>query len=378
MSKVENPNLEKKELLTISPLLGERKATIADIKEWNKNKFFPLSVINISITDKGVTHNAEELEKAVESICKEVTEKADNALDSEMLDTLASDVKAVGEWIYNTRRIQTDPLKSIEKNYSKVEKKLYMKDTKSPSYQDSLYAYVKNRKAIVMEKHYKKNQEAIEAEIKELLAQNDVVLDVSKFGDFVSKKRVLKDFYLSDGSLNAKIKGEIAKAVEDEVRPILEEREKALKKEKEIKQFNLMLDNANTVEELERLKLNSKEVFEVISHDILTQIDFKIEKVKNALAVQAQMEEEEKLKEQQEKLNEEILSIIEPTVEEISPFEFDSEPTNLIKAQIRMEDLEPLTYMVFDGQTEEEIKNKMIQAFENHLSMVKLNIVTGE
>ena len=403
----------------------DKEELLKKLQQWNKEKAYPATPVQIEISADGVKDNAEEIGKIV-SIIKDYTEDvAKNTLDAEGVANAKATIGAIGTWLIETRKIQTNPLKEIAGHFTPHEAKF--KDF-SKTLQDAIDR--------INEKEYEKTEKVIRAYFLEVLTVEQMTETVSMdtFKEFIEKKRKTQ-CTTSKGALEKKTKDAIDKAILDVVLPIKEARELEKRKALQSKQFGAYLDNTPSdgetavleasITTLHRFKEQIAETYPDIQEDAMRRINERIA----TCEANIRANEAEAKRKAQEDVDKDILATVEeieigymeesldmiqsdtetlrglyrqakltttqdkiktvadllarreaeltPKPEAQAPMkkqepEVESEPTETVWA-ISREDLDVLLFTKVTATTEDEAKRKFIEAFSDHLEMIDLN-----
>lgn len=403
---------------------------IADITAWNKDKVYPVSLIDIRIDKDGVTDNSDFVGGIVTKIEEAVKETVANELDLENVTDMKKTVAEIGKWLIETRKIQTNPLKDIATKYTAFESKFGTFNTN-----------LTNKIDAINEKEYQKAEKAIREYFGELLKDVEVEYNFQIFDSFIATKRK-NQVFTEKSVLNKKIKDEIAEQVRLVIEPLLKAKELEAKKSLQSKQFenylaNIKIDGDNSqielsINELTRMTIQTKELYPDIIEYCQRAIENKISFAKANITAnrmvaerQAVVSVDNKLMEEFSKLEDESKSLtieldrlkyivmrlreiyhevkfadnqekvktlgasvalritemekkeIEATVipkEEPAPFNHYSYTRTF---SVSIEDIEVIAGMGIEAESEEDAKKELCRRFEAHLSMVDL-ISKGE
>lgn len=409
---------EKKQMTKFTPAIKEieKIATIKEITEWNKNKVYPVSPIHISIDQNGSIDNSNEIGILVCMIGDGVEDAIKNTIDAESLSDVKKTVSEIGKFIIETRKIQTNPLAEIAKKYTKHEAKFN-------EYNAAITKRIDEIKELEYEKAEKKIVELFEDEMPKELS-------LGMFRDFISNKRKNKIF-TAKGELTGAIKSDIAEAMRIAYEPIKFAVELDAKKNLQSKQFETYIDNIETdgatnilnasIITLERFKEQCSDLYPDILEGCYRTIANKAQKceaniraneavaqkeatvnadasaMKRVIEISDSLSQEKDLnalqalhKELQEiyktlTFSENQLKVKEigtASKQKITAIEVslvtpkEEEPKVIVHLtnfwMISIHDLEPLTFMKIEADTESDAKKKMVEAFESHLSMVTI------
>jgi hypothetical protein len=219
------------------------------------------------------------------------------------------------------------------------------------------------------------------------------------FNDFIAAKRKNK-ILTEKGSLTKKIKDEIESKIKEILDPILEERRKNELKEQDLQKFALDMQkiniNALFVEELEKAKEQLQYVLKTVdirypnaTAEAQMQINANIKVVEaniktlQAEAQKRELEEVEAKRIAEEKAKQEEIEQRAKTIQEAQKTEDKNEvkeaPKEVVKTkyQLPLEELEVLSAMKFEANSESEAKEKIINMFKQQLDMIELNKIEG-
>lgn len=402
-------------------------AIVSEITNWNKTKFYPVSLIDIRIDKNGVTDNSEFIGEIVDKIEEAVKETVDNELDLENVSSMKKTVAEIGKWIVETRKLQTNPLKDIAAKYIQHENKFSVFNTDLTKKIDA-----------INEKEYQKAEGKIREYFEELLQNVEVEYNFQIFDSFIAAKRKTK--VLTDkGELNKKIRDEIAEQIRLAIEPLLKAKELEAKKNLQLKQFTnnlekIKIDGDNeqieqAIDELTRATAQIEELYPDIVEFCKMSIENKIASAKTNITANKmvadrqandnidkklmdeflklekeaktttlnpirlvyikmrlrEMYHEAKLEDNKQKIKELGVSValrldeierqeIEATIAS-APKEKISANTKIFCASI--EDIEVISGMEIEAESEEEAKKELCRRFETHLEMIDL-IVKGE
>ncbi len=263
---------------TIGNMVGlERTEVIENITQWNKEGVYPFSIIDIKVTPKGVTDNADFVGGLVAKYEAHIEDVIKNVLDPDVLLEEKKTLLEIGKYFKKTRQIQTAPLKEVAGHFTPHESKF-----------DELNTRLMQQYEKMNEVEYKKREISLKEYFTELLKADgfEEVISLDAFKDFIGAKRKTK-FYTSKGALNAKIKGEIEDAVRLVAEPIKEAKRLDEEKSKESKQFESYMENFNgdgidneklgsTINQLIKFKESVPQLYPNIEEHCLRTIDNKI------------------------------------------------------------------------------------------------------
>lgn len=401
---------------------------VAQITEWNKNKAYPLTPIHIDVGADGVKDNSEEVGKITDLIEAHIADVVKNDLDLEVVEANKKTVAEIGKYLIETRKIQTGPLAQVTKNYTQHEAKF--KD-----FNESLTKKIDAIKEAEYKKTETSIRVLIGEKIAEQELEEHLNLDM--FKDFIENKRKNK-ILTSTGKLNKKIKDEVSEAIRVAYEPIKQQIELKERKQLQSKQFEAYLENIPaegetevleaSVKALERMKETIGDFYPDISEHCIRSIDNKIgrceanirankaeektEAIKNAdgellerveaikVSSQDMLTDIDTLRDHHKELqsiypkltyaeNREKVEalgksikqrIVDMETEELeNSTETESEPDATKEAGttvygLTMKILEPLAYTEVEAKNEEEAKEKLVQRFRDHLSMIDLVI----
>lgn len=392
--------------------------------EWNKYGVYPLSPIRIDVTSDGVKDNSEDVGKIVDVIEAHVNDVVANDLNLNVCETNKKTVAEIGKFLVETRKIQTNPLGQVTKNYTQHESKF-------KEFNEKLNAKID----AIKEKEYQKSETALTEYLEAYIETVSMgeYLNLTMFKDFIDNKRKTK-FLTSKGELNKAIKDAIKDVVRIAYEPIKKELELNERKKLQLKQFENYLENigaeGNTeeleanVKQLERLKESVADLYPDIKENCLMSIDNKISRCNaniraNKAEVQADaiknadgvlMDRVSVIKEATDDLTAGVymldnyhkeLQTIYPKLTFVENQEkvktlgtaikqriVDMETAELAQATETKEDvhsntktygitiqiLEPLIYMKIVASSEEDAKEQLVERFKAHLSMIDLII----
>lgn len=415
-------------IATIGNIIGfERNEVIEKITEFNKNKVYPVSLIDIKISADGVTDNSDEIGELVEKLQAWVSDVTKNTLDAQSVADAKKTLSEIGKFLIETRKLQTNPLKEVASHYTKHESHF-------KTMNESLTAKFE----AINEIEYQSRAKAITVHFQELIAGDDLteVVSIDAFKDFIANKRKT-NIFTSTGKLSKGIKDAVTEALRLVVEPIKQAKELEEKKALQSKTFETYLENVvadgetqmleANINTLIRMKESVGDLYPDIKEHCMRSIDNKIsrceanikankaiaekDKVKNAdgdlmlifdeinTISQDMMLDIESLKElgnqlrgiypkltfseNQEKckslgvsINQRIteLEIAENTPEPVVEEEVILEAKYSLTAKyfISISDLEFIANVGVEANSEEDAKNRFTEMFRNHLNMVGL------
>jgi len=276
-------------LETITGAAGDNFMT--HLFEWNKSGVYPLSPIHIDVTLDGVKDNSEDVGKIVDVIEAHINDVVANDLDLEVCENNKKTVAEIGKFLVETRKIQTNPLGQVTKNYTKHESKF-------KEFNEKLNAKID----AIKEKEYQKSEIAL-TEYLEAYIETEALgeyLNLTMFKDFIENKRKTK-FFTSKGELNKAIKDAVEDVVRIAYEPIKKELELNERKKLQLRQFQDYIDNVDSecmtnnleanIKQLLRFKESVEELYPDIKENCLMSIDNKISRCRsNIRANNAEME----------------------------------------------------------------------------------------
>jgi len=223
-----------------------KEAFFRSIKVQNKAKQWSISPVRIEFKEGNIVENSKEVAKMVDLM----KSWAGNELKVEDTSILKEDEeisRTIYEWFKGSRIQITKPLDEIKRNFTALEKEIKVITDSFKQRQDEL-------KEEIYKEREQKIREYIE-ESNELLKQEEnLEVDlISLLDDYIQRKRKF-GILTSKGELQKAIKGEIDRKIEEIVKPIREERERAKQKENDIKRLTYDLEDIKTTGEVEELK----------------------------------------------------------------------------------------------------------------------------
>lgn len=232
----------------------ENKEVISTIMEWNKDKVYPVSVIDIQVTASGVVDNSKDIGELVDKIEVFVEEIAKNALDTDSVQEAKKTVSEIGKYLTETRKIQTNPLKDVVGHYTEHENRF-----------SGFSSKLNDKIDAINEKTYQKNEKALRDYFDELLKSKELVelVSMEAFVDFIENKRKTKVLTEATGKLTKGAKDAIDKAIDAVARPILESKALDEKKALQSKQFESYLDGITSDGKSEVLEANIKSLMKL-------------------------------------------------------------------------------------------------------------------
>ena len=266
---------------------------LTKITEMNKDKIYPVSLIDIQISKNGITDNSEEVGeiiKGIKTFCDNVVK---NTLDLESVQDTKKNISEMGKFIIETRKIQTNPLKEIAGKYTQHE---YLFKTMNTDLTDKIDT--------IRELEYKENEKAIVVHFESLILECGEDLGMDIFKDFIANKRKI-NIFTTTGKLNKGIKDAIAEALRLVVEPIKQAKELEEKKNLQSKQFEIYFDGIEADGETQKLEANintlirMKETIEGLYPDIkdhcLRNIDNKIGRCESNIRANTAIKEKEEI-----------------------------------------------------------------------------------
>ncbi len=223
-----------------------KEAFFRSIKVQNKAKEWSISPVRIEFKEGKIVENSKEVAKMVDLM----KSWAKNELKVDDVSILKEDEdisKTIYEWFKGSRIQITKPLDEIKRNFTALEKEI-------KAITDSF----KQRQDELKEEVYKKREQKIREyikESKELLKQEEgLEVDlISLLDDYIQRKRKF-GILTAKEELQKAIKDEIDRKIEEIVKPIKEERERAKQKENDIRRLTYDLEDIKTTGEVEELK----------------------------------------------------------------------------------------------------------------------------
>lgn len=398
---------------------------VKNIAEWNKQKAYPFSPIHIEIGTGGVKDNSAEIGALIQNIEVCVNDVTKNTLDVETVEDTKKIIAEIGKFLIEARKIQTNPLASITKNYTQHESKF-----------NDFNRELTKKIDEINEREYQKAEVAIKDYFMEQIIgqglQDDIHLGM--FADFFENKRKNKIF-TDKGALSKAIKDQVLEAIRIAHEPIKTAKELEAKKELQSKQFEMYLENIpadgasnvleasitslirmeQTVNDLypdiadhcrrsiankkARCEANiraneaiaQKEAVQNADLELMSRVETIKTSSQNMLAGTEELsalhkelqgiytklvfaENKEKVKEIGVSIKQRISEMEKAEIEQSVKVVQDSPKTaqQTKKYMISIHDLEPLTFAKIEAENEEEAKIKMVERFEMHLSMVQL------
>ncbi len=227
-------------------MFSDLQNNLIQITEQNKTGIYLQSPIKINVTKEGIVDNSIEIEKMVNELESWATDRIENTLD---LDILQSDRKAVGEWgkyLTTTRKTQTSQFKDTVANYTAQENRI--KD---------IYTNFRDQEKKIQEVEFKKREVDIKKCITDFIAEQHAAdyLSLDMFVDFISKKRET-NIYTTTGKLSKTIKDAVEKVVMTAFAPIQEKIELKTRQEQQQKQFESYIENIETNGTTDKLEAN--------------------------------------------------------------------------------------------------------------------------
>lgn len=404
---------------------------VETITNWNKEKTYPVSLIEIKIDANGVTDNSKIIGELVDKIDVSVQDTIKNSLDLESVLDMKKTVSEIGKYLSETRKIQTNPLKDIVSSYTAHEAKF-------KTFNDDLTKKID----AINELEYQKAEKAIREYFNHLLSsdENKVInVDMALFDSFIQAKRKTKvtlDGKLNEGTLTKKAKDEIAEQVRLAIEPIKQARALEEKRNLQSMQFKnamnmVKIDGTNAeiesaINNLTSMLANIEnlypDIIDYCKRDIDNQIKFAEANIKanNAIAERNAVQNADKeLMEQYETIYQfvnsgspifkdvyknyvSVLRGIYPQlkfaenqekvkalgaklshiVSEIEKEEIQQSLTPTPREDITIqnhhiflvsiEDLEVMAGMEIQADSEDEAKDELVERFKAHLSMIDL------
>ncbi|MCB5278925.1 MAG: hypothetical protein LHW59_05345 [Candidatus Cloacimonetes bacterium] len=422
----------KDAITTISKITKQdSKNMVETITTWNKEKIYPVSLIDINISSDGVKDNSADIGELVDKIEVSVQDTIKNSLDLESVLDMKKTVAEIGKYLSETRKIQTNPLKDIVSSYTAHESRFTKFNTELTAKIDA-----------INELEYQKAEKAIREYFSEVLGSDenkDIEIEMALFDSFIQAKRKTKvtlDGKLNEGALTKKAKDEIIEQVRLAIEPIRKAKELEAKRSLQSMQFEnalnmVKIDGTNTevesaINSLTSMLVNIENLYPDIIDYCKRAIDNKISfaeaniKANNAIAERNAVQNADKeLMEQYEIIYQfvnsgspifkdvyknyiSVLRGIYPQLkftenqEKVKAFgaklshivgEIEKEeiqqslaptPREDITIQnhhtflVSIEDLEVMAGMEIQADSEDEAKEELVERFKAHLSMIDL------
>ncbi|MFT7880879.1 MAG: hypothetical protein ABXS91_10855 [Sulfurimonas sp.] len=414
---------------TIAGTTGED--FVAKITEWNKNKAYPYTPIHIYVSQDGVKDNSEDVGKITDMIESHIQDVIKNDLDLDVVENNKKTVAEIGKYLVETRKIQTSPLAKVTKNYTQHEAKFKEFNEKFTEKIDAIkeVEYKKTENAI--KKHI---EQAIEEEeldrylnldmFKDFVENkrktkiftttgklNKGIKDAAAEAIRVAYEPIKQEIELKERKqLQTKqFEGYLENIVAEGTNYVLEASISSLNRLKEsVSEYYpdieescmLSIDNkigrceanirANKAEsEAESIKNADGEIMarveeiKVSSQDMLTDIDALKEHHKELQGIYSKLtyaENQDKVKNLGASIKQRIVDMETEDLQAQTTYKPGPETSNepevgseeLHTYGISMKILEPLAYTEVQASSEEEAKEKLIERFKTHLSMVDL------
>ncbi len=282
---------------TIGNIIGLEKVEVMEkIAMMNKDKLYPLTLIDIQIGSNGVTDNAEEIGELVEKLEAWVEDVVKNTLDAESVADAKKTLSEISKFLIETRKLQTNPLKEIASHFTQHEVKFKPMNEKLTAKFEA-----------INETEYQNRERAIVEHFESRLKADDLteVISLDAFKDFIANKRKT-NIFTSTGKLNKGIKDAVAEALRLVVEPIKQAKELEEKKALQSKQFESYLENivadgetqmleAN-INQLVRMKETVSELYPDIQEHCMRSIDNKISRCESNIKANKAIEEKDAVK----------------------------------------------------------------------------------
>ena len=390
---------------------------IEKIKLWNKEKVYPVSLIDIQIVDGKITDNMDDVKKIIDDIDYFVQDQIKNTLDIEVLKQNKSVVHSIGKFISTPRIAQTKYFKDLVTRCTTEENRF-------TTFQQDFTSRIKE----MSEAQYKKNETAIREYLVSQLAEQGLteIVSVALFTNFIDAKR--------ENAIISKT-GKMTKASTDMIdreiwtiyEPIKERKELREKISLQQKGFERYLENIETkgateklnasiialkrfaetivetypniIDQSHRTILNKRELCEAnIRANIAEEKSSELQKVDNVLLTEVYKIDKtlystkKELEDAKCRLGEiYILLQIDSHKKDVAEIgkKFSEKIINMGRSQepaptpqipipkksgyfIALEDLEPLTLDSLGDGSEEDAKKELIKRFAFNLEFVEL------
>jgi len=231
----------------VGGLIGLEEEVLDTLKEYNKNKFYPVSIVSLVFNKDGsVTTNAKEYEQIIDNLVSIADDITENTLEADVIKEKRATYKIVSDALVGMRKQSTNPLKDITTTFTTPEKKIAPADNR-----------MKAKFEQINEASYAISEDAIVTLIKEALDKDGLSesVKIEVFQDFIDKKRKT-NIFTSKGSTTKAINDEVEKVVNLVIEPIKKAIDLAEKVALQTKQFESYLDNFETVGETQKLEAN--------------------------------------------------------------------------------------------------------------------------